>query len=284
MDYKVVKTAMSMHLANHRDFGIPYTILDNTSINQRFGIANGVQPKPNEHPVVKYLALGRRGILFGSKSDGLADNKWNPHDTRDNGLYDFVPFVVREAKNDLSANERAKYRMRVPFVGKDGVQYVAYFLKAIDLSGAVPVLHQRFVKDGVQQTKVYEPVPESLTPKPRDLANFNVLNPTGDCIIATVPLEIVLTPSECAEMHRAVKLMYDLSDDDTGLYVTEVGLVTGVDRVIKGANGGVGMEYTEAIGAQMYAYATDVYYIGESPTTLKMKFSVGNNQMTLTQI
>lgn len=49
-----------------------------------------------------------------------------------------------------------------------------------------------------------------------------------------------------------------------------------------GADGAVGIEYTEVIAAQMYAYATDVYYIGEAPTTLKMMFSVGSNQMTLT--
>jgi len=96
----------------------------NTTLNAKYQVLPNQQP--TSPPKLQYFGVGIQGYY----NDGDDHVKYNP-DTRNMDLYTPIPIRMVPTTNDLTAEERAMYRMRRVFVAKDKVEYAAYYLKKI---------------------------------------------------------------------------------------------------------------------------------------------------------
>lgn len=253
----------------HQYFGKPITVAaPYSTLNQRFGIEAATALLPGETIVTQYVAIGNGGAFSSVNAQGAMKLTSSQHLTSHSGLYNQLPYVVRDIANDLSPIERAKYRMRVPFT-KGGSDKVAYYLKKIDLSlVSTPTLEQREIvsSGGVTSVDVtpFNHVQNDLVPTAVQLTNTQVMQVGAKYIAASCMVPFELTAEEYTEFSNACAVMFD----DTGFdSITDVALISGVDRVITNLSG---VTYTEAIQARVMSSYPSVL----TPTILSGGFSM----------
>ena len=91
------------------------------SINQEGPELSGLGPKQGKCVCLFGVGRGGSGLTFGSKNIP-AEKEYN--------LYDMIPMRYVDANNDLTAEEKSKYYLRVPT--EDG-KFIAYYLKKFEL-------------------------------------------------------------------------------------------------------------------------------------------------------
>ena len=74
----VTRTIYASALQSAQVLGIPYDIVDNTTLNEKFGILDGIHPTEG-YPVMQYLAIGRGGHRNASGADGASLTRLNTH-------------------------------------------------------------------------------------------------------------------------------------------------------------------------------------------------------------
>lgn len=278
MDTRTKRTVAGMHLNNYKALGLPYKPQPNTTINQKFDVANDIQLRPGEYPVIGYLAIGCAGATFSTRSNNRPLTTQLPHSPEDNGMFEYIPFCARRLDDDLTPEEREKYRMRVVANNDAGEPYVFYYLLKMKTDTVLPAVHIRTVVDGKTSTKTYEPTVETLTPIPRPPSNIENNNPKNDCFIATAPIEVILGPQDIAELLNVFTI---LDGDPYSAYITEIGVVTGVDRKVTSPGTGMSGSYTEVICAELNAYLFDVKHLNETSTRIHWTIDVGSSEPIL---
>lgn len=278
MDVRAIRTIDAAHLSTHKTIGIPYTPLPNSTLNQKFNVFPDELPMKGEYPNVAYVAIGRRGAKLATSTMGDPIPVQVPHSPSHAALYEHIPWIVRRLNDDLPANRRKEFRMRVPFTGKDGKAYVAYYLKAIDMTKVKPVAELRHVEDGKVTSTVFEHEVSDLSPKQIKLDNFNKNDPNADCLISTAKLEIKLDAADISEIINAFTV---IDGDATGAIISEVALVSGVDRVMQANISGVMGSYIECICAQVNVFVYKYAVLDVTSTSLDMIFDVGSSELMI---
>lgn len=218
--------------------GVPLNPNLACTLNTKYGIAPSVVPIGL--PTIKYVGIGNMGY-YNVGDDGLANTYKPQPDNQD--LYNPIPFRIRPLDEDLSAAERANYRMRtIQTIG--GVQYVCYWLKAITFPSNA--IETKYVNtDNIESD--YNIVP-NLTPTPIKVDDDDDATADGKPkVIVKITGEFIITAEEISEYVS----VFHAGDARYGK-VSEIGIYTGEDRIITGAaTGGGTINYTEAIYTQL---------------------------------
>lgn len=174
---------------------------------------------------IQYLAIGVGGH-FGvtNATHGIPTTQTKPHLARHTGLYRQIPFVCKPLDDDLSLDDRAKYRLR-KVVEINGVKYAAYFLRYIDLSASSIV--QLIVKKdkGVKQSQPYNPTINDLVPKDPTISGTN----DGTYLQTYIQTDITFNSVEAAWLREVAALWFG---DENAAIVSEIAICHGVDKPI----------------------------------------------------
>lgn len=238
---------LAMQIAHY--FGISLPVLPHSTLNEKFNILPSASLGTNELPRVAYFGIGNGGhsVETGANSFPLLGNKI--HRSRDTGMFNQIPFVLRPVGNDLQEADRAKYALR-RIENHGGDDYVAYYLKRVDRSALQIKVQNRDV-DSNQQTVITDFIPttDDLSPSPVDLNNAGVNSVTGKYISASVNLTISFNAFDAEEVLNVVTIMY--GSENYGI-ISEATLVSGVDRAVSSSDGQGGtISFNEVVCAQI---------------------------------
>lgn len=244
---KSTRTIYGALLQTAQRFQQALPILPNSTLNQKFEVFQDLIPGVDEMPFTQYFAIGLKGVTIDIGVDGLYVTKYREYDPRWASLLSHVPFVMRRVSEDLTPAERVPYRMRHIEV-HNGVTYAAYYLKKLVLDTTAVGAEYRTIVNDIVTSNAWEPTLANLNPTPLAPNPNQVIMTGDDYVSATKKLQLVFTPNDIQEIMDAVNIIYGNPDYAN---ITEVALVSGVDRVVTGDFNGIPSGYTEAIYAQV---------------------------------
>lgn len=275
MDNNITRTIYGATVQSNLLLGLVQTYPEFTTINQHLAILKDQLPSPTDRPNIGCYIWGNRGHTMEIAADGFALNAVVQHRATDAGLYNQLPFVLREVNLDLTVTERNKYCLR-RIEEHGGVNYYAYYGRRLDKSNLVTNQLYTQVVNGASTTAPFVAKQSNLTPTPQQLSNTatNLLN--ADFVSAKARLELILTEAEVAEMLHVAKVLWD---DERRAIISEVGFCTNVDKVVNASTAGGGsFQYNEAIGVQIAAHVATYNSLVTSNTGVTIAMNIGLNE------
>jgi hypothetical protein len=276
----VTRTAIGALLQTYKFLGLPQksALLKNTTLNQKFNVQNGVMPADAQSLNFRYLVIGNKGHYTVVADDGSDETDVRPHRTNHNGLYNHIPFALREVTDDFTSLERERYALRTPETHK-GKPYYAYYAYRINISAVIPQLLEVEIINGVEVTRPYVPTLEDLNPTPPAIPNTGVVVGSPKYISASAIVEVKWTKEVIAEIVNAHRIR---TGSTRSPVISEVGLVTGVDKLVPGpAGGGGSLDYNEVIGAQISVHVATNHPIAYNSNGLTMVYDIGASEPML---
>lgn len=270
---KTINTLDGMINEYNARFGLPYTPALSRTINAKYSVGAGQNPSiipgTNRYqpPVIKYFGMGTRGYYNTGEE---TSETYSPY-AHENDLYRPIPFRIRPLAEDLTASERAIYRMRV-ISTINGVQYVAYYQKVLTIpSNSVEV---KYINADNLETD-YNQVP-NLTPEPVKLSDLGGAG--NDSETKAIVKVVAVCQILAEEIAEAVSVLY-AGEPQMGK-PSEIGIYTGEDRILTGLNASGGtISYTESIYNQLSMKRCSQ---GNSDfTTVAPKITFGNGNLFL---
>lgn len=274
------RTIYGSYLQTIERLGLPFTLVPNTTLNERLAIQESILPPMGEIPSMRYLGIGNLGHLTVQADDGSDETIPLPHRPTDAGFFGQVPFVLREVGNDLTAEQRLNYRLR-RIETHNGQQYVAYYLRAIDMTGVTPQLQTIEVIDGVMTVAPFTPTTDNLNPPRPEIPNTGVILGSNKSEMASAILNINLGPEDIREILNAHEIR---TGSTRSPIISELGLVSGVDRDVLGSTGtGGSFTYQEVVCAQVNVFISTFHAIGYSSDGLRITLDVGGVEPTMAE-
>lgn len=276
----IVRTIYGAYIQTCQLLGLPLTIKEHTTLNEKFNIHSEVMLANTDIPRMKYVCIGNGGHKTIIGADGIAKIEPIQHMPRNAALYNHMPFVLRQPNNDLNAAERMNYRLRrLEF--HDEKPYIAYYGKALNLNDTIPQMDLKSVVDGVTYTTPFDPNNGDLNPTPPDLSNTGVNLTTGDYIFCSAKVPFEMTAQEVEEYLNVANIIYG---DEAYAMISEIALCTGVDRSVMGDFNGVSSAYVDAIGVQVANFVSAFYAMQFNNNGINMLLNVGSVEPLLTTI
>ena len=245
---KTMRTAAGAMLQTALKWNLPYEVMPNSTLNQKFGIVPNLLPSSSRELAVRYMTIGIGGqnISVGAGGRRVLTSAYRQPSHA--SLYDHVPFIMREIDNDLPVVTRNKYRLRT-ILTVGGKQYVAYYARTLPAVTTPVSLELRTQEDGDVITSTAWSYPaESLNPKPPLLTNNQTMVTGSDSLVSTCILDLAISKEETKEIVDAVTILFG---SEAYAVISEIGLCSGVDQVISGDFNGNTTTYTEAVAVQV---------------------------------
>lgn len=253
---------------------MPFSVDQNTTLNEKFGVLAGVNPAAGVYPAAQYYCIGNGGHKMATGTGGIALSMANQHYATDAALFSHLPFVMRATNNDISNSLQQKYALRKT-VTIGGQNYYAYYLKRIPTDQAVVSTSIQTVNGDTTTSNGFVPGPTNLAPVPPvlDADAVNLLSGQYANVSASLPL--VLTSDEITEILNAAEIIYG---DPNYAIISEIGLVSAVDYPITLPNSNT---MNEAICAQICSFINTTHFLSYEPTGINGSFNVGTNEPLL---
>jgi hypothetical protein len=247
----ITRTIFGSKLQTCLLMGLPFVMEVNTTLNERFGIQNGIAPGEGIIPTMRYYCIGNGGHTFTVGAGGRTKPEPIQHRGTDAGLYSPIPFVLREIENDLDVVERTRYALR-RLETHQSRQYVAYYLKRLELTSVAAGMELINVVDGVSSVTAFVPDSSNLNPTPPLLSSTGVNTVTGEYVSATAKIGLIFSAADIAELLNVGQVIYD---DPEMAIISEVGLCSGVNKNVQSpSSGGTTINFNEAIAVQVVSH------------------------------
>lgn len=272
-----IRTIYAAHLSTCKALGRPFTLLPNSTLNQKYNLHKDETPRLNEYPIIGYVGIGNKGASYELTTSNYLLTKPIPHLPRDAALYGQIPFLVRNIANDIPAEERMKYRMRVPF-SIAGVNYVGYYLRALSMEEVVPSVELRNVTGGNISTNPFLPLEDDLSPTHPDVSNIDINNPSGDYLVSVAKVNLVLNQTDIANIMDACNILFG---DPRYAVINEIALCSGIDRTLQGTFGNVTSNYTDTIATQVNSFIYQYHSLTDTTTEVALRFDIGSSEPLL---
>ena len=255
----IVRTVYGSALQTSQLLGRPYTPALNSTLNEKFEVQNGVAIPNNEVPRLRYLAIGNGGHRNDAGADGQPITVPVMHRARDAALFKHLPFILREPGNDLDSATRGKYAMR-KLITVNGVPWVAYYLKRLVTDNVNVTMMHNSVTDGVVSSVPFVPTGADLNPVQPAIPSSGAVSTSGNYLSTTAVLPLDFSSQDVAEVVQACKILFN---NELYAVISEMALVSGVDKIVKGPGpGNSTIDYYEAIAAQVCAHISAHYPVG----------------------
>lgn len=214
-------TAWYMKSMQEFSTGKDITIEKNTTLNEKFNILSDRLSVPTGiFPKISYFGLG-----IGGTGTPI---KMGYHSTIDSAMFDQIPLIARKLDNDLTLQERARYRFRVERL-INGTVYVFYYLQKLEENPDL-INIKTINKIGETNTSVVDMF---------DTNDPSILNPVASIInpdnteksrfyIVENNISFSFTLEDKNEIINAYRLSYTAADIPN---ITEISLFTGLDTV-----------------------------------------------------
>lgn len=275
MSTKITRTVYGSELQAAQFPGVPWSLRALTTLNEKFNILSGQTPSAGVTPQAKYFCIGNGGHTAATGTNGVVLNQAVPHTSVDAALYSHLPFILRAINNDITADVQVKYALRQQ-ITVSGQQYYAYWLKRLDLSGAIVSTAISTLANG-QTTSTANFVPSSgnLNPTPPvvNSAGANTLSNQIATSAMNVPLSF--TQQECVELLNAATILYG---DPAYAIISEIGICSGTDTIIPLSNGGT---FAEAIAVQIATFINTMHIVQYTANGFSGSYNLGTAEPLL---
>lgn len=268
---QIVPTIHGAYLQTCQYMKRTFVVENHTTLNEKFGLHDTIALAGTDMPFMQYVAIGNGGHEFSTGTDGIPLINSIQHLPTDAALYNHLPFVLRALDNDLTPAERAGYRMRV-IETYEGVRYAAYYLKVLDLSTTVPQKELREVNEGIITTTPFASSVGNLNPTPPVITPGGVLTTSGNSVAVTSKVAFDMDTWEIEELLNASVVKYG---DDRYAIISEIALVSGLDKVVSGDFNGTISSYTDVIAAQICAFMSSIYPAKYSTAGINTLLDIG---------
>ena len=229
----------------------PVIYMPYTTLNEKLAINASILPSSVDLPSLSYYVVGNGGHQLAVSAGGVPKPEPVQHRGTDASLYNQLPFVIRAVNNDLSPTLRARYVLR-RLETHNGIDYVVYYGRRLDKTNLVPSMKYRVVANGETSTTPFVPNSSHLHPTPPTVSNTGVNTVDGDYTTASAVIDLVMTADDMTEFLNVADVLFD---DDGYAIISEIGLCTGVDKIVTvNAFGGGTFQYNEAIGVQIISH------------------------------
>lgn len=266
----VTRTCYASYLQTSKYLGLsPFRVIAHTTLNEKFGIENGVAPAVGESPNVRYLVIGNMGHYTVKGPDGSDETANRIHRANDAALYNHIPFVMREAPGDIPADRRDQYCLRTTET-YGGKNYVVYYARRINVAGVQPQLLELEVINGVITAKPYTPTVDDLNPIPPVIPNSGTVIGSNKTVSASAIVKVNLTAEEIRDITDAHRIR---TGSIRSPIISEMGLCSGVDRRVTAP--GAGFQYLEVIACQVNVFISTNHPIGYNSSGLDLTFDIG---------
>lgn len=228
----------------------------NTTLNEKFLVQAQVPPDANIYPNVRYYAIGNGGHVGKVGADGIFKLSQQLFYATSAALYNHLPFVLRPLGNDLSVADRAKYALR-RIEDRNGIKYVAYYLRRLDMTSVVPSMSLTTVQDGQSVTVPFVPDSSCLNPAPPLLSNTGVNTTDGTYVNSKATIGIILSDIDVTEFLNVIDIIYQ---DREYAMISEIALCSGVDMFVEVTDPGSSAKFNvlEAISVQVNDFVNTV--------------------------
>ena len=273
----VVRTVYGAYTQTCQLLGLPVAIKAHTTLNEKFDIHPEMTLESTDVPRMKYVCIGNGGHRTTIGTDGIAKIEVLQHMARNAALFNHLPFVLRTEDNDLNSTARAKYRLRKR-ITHDGTTYIAYYMKALDLTAIISQMDHITVADGIKTVTAFVPTVGDLNPNPSGLEPQGVNVVTGDYVFCSAAVPFKLTADEVTELLNVASILYG---DENYAMISEIALCSGVDKAAIGYLGATSFSYTECIAAQVVNFISTFYSMPYSNDGIDMLLNVGSIESLL---
>lgn len=274
----VTPTIYGTYLQTVKKMNLPFILIANTTLNEKFGVQAGVMPNAGKVPGMRYLAIGNLGHSTVKAEDGSDETVPVMHRATDAGMYGQIPFVLREANDDLAVHERDRYALRVAEV-HDGRNYYAYYLRRIDLTGVTPQLQRVGIVDGIATVTPFTPTTDNLNPKRPKVPNTGLILGSSSSESASAVVTVELGPDDVREIVSAHQIR---TGSTRSPVISELALVSGIDKEVPGnLAGGGSFTYNEVIAAQINVHISTYHAVGYATNGATFTLDVGGVEPTL---
>ncbi len=270
----VTRTVYGSKLQTAMLLGRPVVIDQNSTLNERFSVQADSQLADTEYPRMKFMCIGNGGHKVVNGADNIPYTKMHQHSPSDAASFKPLPFVLRQVSQDLTPTERAKYAMRCVQT-YNGESYYAYYLKRLDMANIVVKMQKRTVQDGQTNSVDFVPTSANLVPTPQELANAGSNALIANYLTVSALLNLSLTQADCNELLNVSRIMYG---DDNLAIISEVGLVSGSDKVIPLTDNS---NFRESIASQIVSHIGAFHQVKYTANGITGVFDVGTNEPML---
>lgn len=274
MSITTKRTIYGNQLQTAQFSGSKHVVMENSTLNEKFSILAGEQP--DSQPDNGYYVIGIGGHMNYTGSDGMALTKPRHHRARDAALFKHLPFVMREVTDDLDANLRNKYCLRV-IENWGGIDYYCYYGKRVNVSAAPIISEHTIIKDGQPDIIPFIAAPEDLNPVPVDIAVEGVTPGSGETLSATQQVTINFDGNDVKELKQVCRIRFN---DEAYAVVSEVGLCSGVDKQVphQPAGGGQAYNFLEVQACQVSLFVSCLYPLAFSNDGFALKIDMGASE------
>lgn len=270
-----VRTVYSSFLQDHLLLGKPFVMKEKTTLNERHDVQALVPPTSTEFPRLGYLSIGNGGHRMVVGADSIPYPMPLQHLTTDASNFKPIPWVVRLPANDLTAGERSKYALRKE-VELNGRTYIAYYLRRLDLTDVIVEMEYRVQnEDGTTTVTSFVPDTSNLYPEPQELSNTMPNVTTGEYVSASAKILINITAAEVEELINVAVVMFN---NEQLAIISEIGLVTAVDKTVPVTGATGSFQFVEAIAAQIASHVAVFYPLNFSKDGIEIALDVGSTE------
>jgi len=256
--------------------GLPYTLEPDSTLNEKFDIEKDATLNGTV-PWVKYFCIGDNGHRVITGADGIPYTSPINHRASDAALFHHLPFLLRERDSDLTIDQREAYALRKE-ITVNGIVYIAYYLKRIDVSRVALALQHTSVVDGNATITPFTYDNTNLNPSHPELPNTGVITTDGNYLTSSAIISVLLTENDVSELVNVATILYE---NEQRALISEIGLCSGVDRVVT-AQGATGpFNYREAIGVQIATFITGYYPVGYTNKGFELQIEAGATEPML---
>ena len=272
----ITRTVYGASLQTALLLGIPYQPAENTTLNEKFNVEPAAD-LGNALPHVQYFCIGNGGHRVIVGADNIPYTSPLNHRAKDAALFNHIPFVIREADDDLTIDQREQYALRRREV-INGVDYVAYYLKRMNVQQVSMVMQHTSVIEGNSTTTPFVPTSDELNPTPPELPSTGVITTDGNYLTSSAIVPVLFDENDVRELVNVAQILYE---NDQRAVISEIGLCSGIDRVVT-AEGPTGQfNYREAVGVQIASHITGYYPVGYSNRGFELQVEAGATEPML---
>lgn len=253
-------------------------ILPKSTLNEKFEVFKNELPANGEMPLVNYLAIGLNGRVMELTANGLYKSTAREYEPSWASLLKHIPFIMRPVDADLTASERSMYRMR-RIEEHDGQHYACYYLRKQDLTAHPLRVEKRVVINGIVTPSAWEPSLSDLNPQPLSPNPNNVMTTGNDYLSVSKKVPVVFTPTEIQEIMNCSNIIYGSPDYAN---VSELAVVSGIERTLVGDFNGTARDYAEVIYAQVCDFVKTFFSCPDSLDGATVNLDIGSNEPLLT--
>lgn len=275
-----IHTIYGNYLQTVLTWGLPFTLIQNTTLNERFQVNHNITLEGSQRPAIRYYCIGNGAHRANTDNNELHYPDLIPHRPKDAGLFNQLPFVLRRLNDDLPNEKRNEYGIRKK-ESHNNVEYWAYYLKRLNIADATPQIYIDTNTNGVVTSKPYSPVVGDLTPARPGLPPTGVVVASNQYLRVSAQVNITFNDFDVNEFMNVCKIKYN---NAKVAIISEFGICSGVDRQVNIQTNGGTTQMNEAVAVQIAAFISTHKYLRTTRDGFTQTLEVGIQEPSLTEL